>query len=94
MATWAKHVLSVVTVPEGVTDKRITTYFSDAAASPPNDMRIQVTGVDSTGAPYTFDCSLSELTITEEQKALLVGAGEAAVAQLLALQGFASTEGQ
>jgi len=94
MATWAKHVLSVVTVPEGIADKRITTYFSDAAANPPNDMRIQITGVDSAGTPYTFDCSLSELAITPEQKATLIGAGEAALAQLLALQGFASTEGQ
>ena len=87
---WTKEVQSTVAIADGILDKRITTYFSDAAADPPHDMRIQIAGMRTDGTPFLFDCSISELSITSEQVAMLSGAGEAAVVQMLAKEGFSA----
>ena len=90
MADWTKQVSTTVTVPAGTLDKRITTYYADAAATPPNHMRILITGTDSDGKPFSYDSAVDDLTISPDQKAMLVGAGEAALAQMLAREGFSA----
>lgn len=90
MADWQKEVATTVTIPEGALDKRVTFYYSDVAAAPPNAPRITITGRDSTGAPFSFDGALADLSVTQEQLAALVGVNDMAIAQMLALHGFSS----
>jgi hypothetical protein len=67
---------------------RMTFYRSAPTSVPPNDVRVVLSGVDTTGAFYEYDHALSELGFTAPQVTTQVNALGAILNAILALEGY------
>jgi len=86
---WTKPLpVTFVSIAPGVLDKRITIYHADAASDPPNHPRVVISGTYADGTSFSFDRKFSELSLSDEQNAMIAGALDAACAQVIALEGF------
>lgn len=90
---WSKPLpVTFVSVTPSVLDKKITIYHADQASDPPFHPRVMIGGTLTDGTAFQFDRKFSELTLSDEQNAMIAGALEQACSQVIALEGFAPSD--